>query len=68
LQGSHGLLVIVFHHTFLLSFEGLIGWRSNIEKVWQMIESLATYCGILRSDRIYCGFILPRSGLLEHSG
>jgi hypothetical protein len=31
LQGSHGFLVIVFHHSIFLSFEGLIGWGFNIE-------------------------------------
>ena len=30
LQGSHGILVIVFHHNLSPFFEGFIGWGSDM--------------------------------------
>jgi len=64
LQGSHGLLIIVFHHTFLLSFEGLIGWRSNIER-YGKIGSPCNLLGIYDQVGFIADLILPRSGLLD---
>ena len=43
LQGSHGLCVIIFHHTILLSFEGFIGWGSNLERYDRKSRIFATY-------------------------
>jgi len=28
---THGQVVIIFHHTFLLSFKRLIGWGSSLD-------------------------------------
>jgi hypothetical protein len=67
LQGSHGFFVIVFHHSALLSVEGLYWMGVQFREIWQRIGSLATYRDFNFGRILKTALFLPRSGLLEPS-